>query len=191
MPRVLRIAGSFAIVLVAYWAYALVAVPLIEPPADPSRDRTISEAERAAARARIDPGIAELAGLFPPGAWELKSPKILESEQGKLLMQDYRNRGDGRVEIHPCTMILTPDGPADDEAQRKRRPVILEAPEGALLQFDQPFDLRQMKIGRLVGGKLIGRIKIRRAGKRPGPEDNLEIVTRDVQLTEKNISTPS
>ena len=31
MPRVFRIAGSFAIVMVAYWAYALVAVPWIEP----------------------------------------------------------------------------------------------------------------------------------------------------------------
>ena len=190
MPRVLRIAGSFAIVLVSYWAYALVAVPLIEPPADLRRGQPISAEERAAAQGRIDAGIAEHKGQFSPGAWELNSPKILESEQFKLLMQDYRNLGDGRVEIHPCTMIFTPDGPAADEAQRKRQAVILEAPEGALLEFDQPFDLRKIKIGRLVGGRLIGRITIRSRGKRPGPEDDLLIVTRNVQLTKKEVLTP-
>ena len=31
MQRLARIAGSFAIVLVAYWVYAHTAVPLIEP----------------------------------------------------------------------------------------------------------------------------------------------------------------
>ena len=32
--HVTRIAGSFAIVVIAYWAYALLAVPWIEPPVD-------------------------------------------------------------------------------------------------------------------------------------------------------------
>ena len=31
MQRLIHIAGSLGIVLVTYWAYALVAVPLIEP----------------------------------------------------------------------------------------------------------------------------------------------------------------
>ena len=141
---------------VVYWTYALVAVPWIEPEADLRRGGGISESQRAAAEGRIDAGIAELIGLFPPGAWELKSPKILESDQIKLLMQDYRNLGDGRVEIHPCTMLFTLG-----ETRQNRQIVILEAPEGAVLEFDGPFDLRQMKVGRLIGGKLLGRIKIR------------------------------
>jgi lipopolysaccharide export system protein LptA len=190
MHRVTRIAGSFAIVLAAYWAYALVAVPLIEPPADPRRDRPISEAERAEVQGRINAEIAQLEGLFPPKSWELQDPKILESDQFKLLMQEYRNLGDGRVEIRPCTMIFMPEGPAADEAQRKRRAVILEAPQGALLKFDQPFDLRRMKIGRLIGGQLLGRITIRSGGRLPGPEDDLLITTRDVQLAEGKVTTP-
>jgi hypothetical protein len=190
MHRGTRIVGSFAIVLAAYWAYALVAVPLIEPPADPRHDGPISEAERAEVQGRIDAGIAQLEGLFPPKSWELQDPKILESDQFKLLMQEYRNLGDGRVEIRPCTMIFMPEGPAADEAQRKRRAVILEAPEGALLKFDQPFDLRRMKIGRLIGGQLTGRITIRSGGRLPGPEDNLLITTRDVQLAEGKVTTP-
>ncbi len=35
MPRLAHVAATFAIVLMAYWAYAVVAVPLIEPAAEP------------------------------------------------------------------------------------------------------------------------------------------------------------
>ncbi len=190
MPRVLRSAGSFAIVLVAYWTYALVAVPLIEPPAELRRDKPLTEQDRQQGSHLLDDRLAELRELFPPGSWVLKDPKILESDQVKLVMQDYRNLGDGRVEIRPCTIIFSPDGPADDEAQRRRRAVILEAPEGAVMEFDQPLDLGRMKIGRLVAGQLTGRITIRSKGKLPGPEDDLMIVTRDVELTEHNVWSP-
>ncbi len=190
MHRVLRIAGSFVITLVAYWAYALVAVPLIEPPADLHVDQQISEAERKAAKGRMDVESAKLKRFFAAGAWELQGAKILESKQFMLVMQDYRNLGGGRVEIHPCSMVFTPDGPVADATQQNRQALILEAPEGALLKFDGPFDLRQMKIGRLVGGQLMGPVRIRGKGKSPGPEDDLLIVTRNVELTEKNIITP-
>lgn len=190
MHRVLRIAGSFVITLVAYWAYALVAVPLIEPPADLHVDQPIPEDELKAAKGRMDVESAKLKRFFPAGAWELQGAKILESKQFMLVMQDYRNLGDGRVEIHPCSMVFTPDGPVADATQQNRQAMILEAPEGALLEFDGPFDLRRMKIGRLVGGRLMGPVRIRGKGKSPGPEDNLLIETRNVELTEKNIITP-
>ncbi len=37
MARLTRIAGSFALVLVAYWAYGVAALPWIEPPAVPEQ----------------------------------------------------------------------------------------------------------------------------------------------------------
>jgi lipopolysaccharide export system protein LptA len=187
MHRLLRIAGSFLIVLVTYWAYALVAVPLIEPSAAsrPQGAATYSPRGRRLTDARID----ALRPLFPPGAWELENPKILESEQVKLLIRDYRNRGDGRVDIQPCTIIFLPGKPDVDEAQRLRQAVVLQAPEGALLEFDRSFDLRRADIGRLVGGQLKGRITIFSPGSQPGVDD-LSIVTRDVQMTESRITTP-
>jgi len=189
MPRLFRIGGSFAIVLVVYWAYALLAVPLIEPPADPKRDGEMAGwdpdlSKPSAARVR------ELAGLFPRDAWELKNPKILESERLKLLMQSYRNLGDGRVEITPCTLIFLPERPADDPAERHRRSVVLEARQGAVLRFAEPIDPLRGKIGRPIGGELTGPITIRSQGKDPGPDDDLLIVTRDVELTQRHIWTP-
>ena len=189
MPRITRIAGSFVIVAIAYWAYALVAVPLIEPAADPRRLERITQQDRQRAEYLVSSRLKQLEGLFSPGAWELENPKILESDHAKLLLQEYNNLGDGRVEICPCTIVFTHDGPGD-EAQRRRQSVILEAPGGALLRFDSPLDLNRAKVGRLVGGQLNGPITIRSDWKEPGPEDDLRIVTRDVHLTERTISTP-
>ncbi|MDY0166206.1 MAG: hypothetical protein RBS80_06655 [Thermoguttaceae bacterium] len=189
MPRITRIAVSFFAVLAAYWAYGLVVVPLVEPTAS-RRAEVESRAEQRRIAGTIDRRVAALAELFPPNSWALKNPKILESDQFQLLMQDYRNRGDGRLELRPCAIILTPDGPAEDEEQRRRRAIVLEAPEGAVLEFDRPLDLRRAEMGQIVGGQLQGRITIRSQGESPGPEDDLLIVTRDVEMTPNNIFTP-
>jgi len=189
MPRLLRVGGSFAIVLTVYWAYALLAVPWIEPSVDLQHDRPIDEGDRQ----RLRPTAArvrELKSLFHADAWELANPKILESERLKLLMQDYRNLGDGRVEITPCTLIFLPEEPADDPVERHRRAIVLEARQGAILRFDEPIDPLRGKIGRPIGGELVGKITIRSQGQTTSPEDDLLIVTRDVELTQRHVWTP-
>lgn len=190
MSRTTRIAGSFAIVVIVYWAYALLAVPWIEPSDSSRGNQEITDDDRAKGTQYANMRLRQLDGLFPPGAWELKNPKILESDRAKVLFQDYRNFPDGRVELHPCTIIFASDA-LGDEAQRRRQSIILEVPAGAKLQFDQPLDLNRGKIGRLVRGQLDKEVKIRSQWKEPGPEDDLLIVTHDVQLTEQTITTPN
>ena len=186
MSRTLPVAASFAIVLVTYWAYSLVAVGLIEP--------TFDAAERDGKSAGSIPVVrnrtAELAPFFPPGSWELENPKILASDQVKLLIGDYEPQEDGSVKLSPCTILFTPGKATDSPATRREKTVILEAPDGAILKFDQPFDLGRAKIGALVGGRLLGQITIRGAGKPDDPDDDLLIVTHEVQLTEEHIWTP-
>jgi len=189
MARIIRIACSFAIVAVAYWAYAVFAVPLIEPTVQRAESNRLSEEERQSVQREYSRRREALEGLFPAGSWPLDSAKILASDPLRLLFQEYRNLGNGKVEIRPCAIIYTPGGPASDKAERKRQSVILEAPEGALLEFDQPFDLSRVKVGRLVSGRLKGRIIIRSDGKRPGPEDDLLVVTRDVQMAGNRVWT--
>ncbi len=189
MPRITRIAGSFLIVVTTYWAYALAVVPWIEPAADLRRGEG---ADVPIPGEGDDPTATSMRGfqsLFPPGSWELKDPKVLESDRAKLLLQNYKNCSDGTVEIHPCTIVIAHEGPAKDEAERLRQTVILEAPGGAILQFDQPIDINRAKIGRMVKGQLIGPVTIRSDWKDPGSADDLLIVTSDIQLTEKTIST--
>ncbi len=189
MPRLFRIGGSLAIVLTVYWAYALLAVPLIEPTVNLERDRRINEADHQQLRPTAA-RVRELQGLFAADAWEMQNPKILESERLKLLMQSYRNLGDGRIEITPCTLIFLPEEPAEDPAERHRRAVVLEAHQGAVLRFDEPIDPLRGKIGNPVGGELVGTITIRSQGNSTGPEDDLLIVTRDVELTQRHVWTP-
>ena len=191
MPRITRIAGSFAIVMIAYWAYALMAVPWIEPAADLHRGGAISETDRDRGAKLVDIQLERLQGLFPRGAWELDHPIILEGDHATLLFQEYSKFPDGRVKLYPCTIVFAHDGPAKDEAERCRRSIVLEAPAGAVLQFDPPLDLNSFRMGRLVRGQLKDEVRIRSQWKDAGPEDDLLIVTHDIQLTEQTISTPN
>jgi len=194
MQRVIRIAGSLAIVVIAYWMYALLVVRWIEPSVDPNNTQSITLDQRAAGRKLVEKQLAQLQGLFSPDAWELKNPKIFESEtnNAKLLLEKYENRPDGQIAIPRCTVVFGPPGPAADEAQRRRQSIILEVPQGALLKFDQPLDLNGTALGRLKSGQLKGPVTIRSDWKEPGPEDDLLVTAfGDLQLTEQTISTPS
>jgi len=182
-------AVSFAIVFVAYWAYALVAVPLIEPEAKVGTTGEISETDRDVGGGLGDGQQKRFAGLFPADSWVHGTPKILESDRIVLLAQTYHNFGDGRVKITPCTMIFLPAEAKDNPAKLKES-VILEAPDGAMLEFDSPLDFGRGKIGQLIGGKLNGRITIRGKGRNPGPNDDLLIVTKNVQLSRQHVWTP-
>ncbi|MEN6449141.1 MAG: hypothetical protein ABFC96_01495 [Thermoguttaceae bacterium] len=186
MSRFRRIAGSLAVVLFAYWAYALMAVPWIEPAAKPGSRGPQDEPRRNFG----DPQAELLKKLFPADAWERKNPTVLESNRAKLIFQNYKNHPDGRIEITPCAIVFPYDGDAKDEAQRIRQYIILEAPGGAVLQFDPPLDLTRPKIGRLVGGRLVGQITIHSDWKEPGPDDDLMLVTRDVELSDQTAFTP-
>ncbi len=189
MPRVAHIAASFAIVLMAYWAYALVAVPWIEPAADPASNRSSSS---PATMPLQDNRMKEWAALFPPGAWELKNPEVLTIDQAQLLMptmQNYEGKGNGRVQIRPCTIIFTPDS-IEDPAERIARSVVMEAPDGAIFQFDPSFDPSKLKTGQFQGGELPGRVTIRSRGKLPDGQDSLNVATRNVKMTAYDITTP-
>jgi hypothetical protein len=185
----LRSAISLVGVLVAYWAYALVAVPLIEPGA--RRQSGDGPTQQARAEAGREPAsrLAMLAPLFPPGCPLLAHAKMLDSDQVKLLLVNYTNFGDGRVSIEPCVMIYTPENPDLSPEERIRQAVVLEAPEGALLQFDQPLDLGKGRIGRLINGRLKGPVTIHSEGKHRGPEDHLLVLTRDLDVSEERIWT--
>lgn len=189
MARLVRMSTTFAIVVAAYWAYALWVVPRIEPPVN----------RRAAGSAPATPlppidRLVGLRGLFQPDDWEVgPNTVVLESEQVKFLVPDreYSGGEDNRtVRFEKCTIIFTPHGGSTEEAERTRQAVVLQAEKGAELEFDQPFDLKRGNIGRLKAARLNGRIVIRGEGKSPGPEDDLRAVTRDVQLTEQRVWAP-
>jgi len=184
-PRWTPVLVSFAVVLTAYWLYALVVVPWIEPAIQLQSQGALEQFFPES-----DPERQILEALFPPGAWELDQPKVFESRQTKLLFKDYTKQTPNTVELRPCTLIFLPEEPDLTLQERAGRAVVMEVPDGAVLEFDQPLDLTQGKMGRLVRGQLRGIVRIRCQGRSAGPEDDLRITTREVRLSQNEISSP-
>lgn len=189
LSRLIRIVVTFGVVLAAYGVYALTVVPLIEPPsrrvhtAGPSKSQ-LQRAQQALLRQRED-----LRQWFVDGDWELRSSKVIETPKGTLLFEKYKNLGRGRIELTPCTMVLLPHGDVDNPTRRSEA-IIMRAPEGAVLQFDKDFDLtRGGNFGQLHAGRLSGPITVRSDQKLPGPEDDLEIETQDIELAGNRLTT--
>jgi len=180
LGRTLRV---FLVVLAAAGFHRLAIVPLVEPRVrDSGGTLEMSPEEAAAIRARADRRLAALGDIFPPGSWEREDPIMLESRQMRLLFKQYQALPDGRVNLVPCTLVVLPDRNRLEAEQGAGRTIVLRVPQGAVLEFDEPLDLRQGRLSRLIGGSLRGQVTIRGTPTAPGVEDDIEIVTRDVEL---------
>jgi len=187
LGRTLRV---FLVVLATAGFYRLSVVPWVEPNvANVSVGLELSPEQAAALRARADRRLAAVGELFPSGSWEREEPIMLESRQMRLLFKQYHTLPDGRVNLVPCTLVILPDRKRDSPAPAEGRTLVLRAPQGAVLEFDQPLDLRQGRLGKLVGGSLRGKVTIRGTPSAAGADDEIEIETRDVELEEMEIRT--
>jgi len=106
----------------------------------------------------------------------------------RLLFKDYQSLPDGRVNLVPCTLVVLSDRNRAADGPPGRT-IVMRAPQGAVLEFDEPLDLRQGRLARLIGGSLRGQVTIRGTPSAPGAEDDIEIVTRDVELDELEVRT--
>jgi len=186
LGRTLRV---FLVILAAAGFYRLSVVPLVERRNDPAASALEMTPEEAAAiRARADQRLAALGDIFPPGAWERDEPIVLESRQMRLLFKEYQSLPDGRVNLVPCTLVVLPDRSRVADGSPGRT-IVMRAPQGAVLEFDEPLDLRQGRLARLVGGSLRGQVTIRGTPSAAGGEDDIELVTRDVELDELEVRT--
>ena len=185
--RTLRV---FLVVLTAAGFYRLAVVPWVEPRfKDTAATLELSPEQAAAIRARADKRLAALGDVFPEGSWERDDPIVLESRQMRLLFKQYHSLPDGRVNLVPCTLVMLPDRNREAEGGAQGRTLVLRAPQGAILEFDEPLDLRQGRLAKLVGGSLRGQVTIRGTPSAAGAGDDIEIVTRDVELEELEIRT--
>ncbi len=135
MRALIRVPLSFVIVLVAYGAYGLTAVPLIEPSPD-----VVVEAPAAllapVSSAQVDPADRMYQWFGPDrNAWELQKPKMLRNNQGILLFDKYVTdpeklgpKGERKVRLEPLSLVFLSDDPALDPQVRDRQAIIMRAP---------------------------------------------------------------
>lgn len=187
--RLGRTVRVFLVVLAAAGLYRLAIVPWVEPRYRESTGTAELTPEQAAAiRARADRRLDSIRQLFPPGSWENDEPIVLESRGMRLLFKQYHSLPDGRVNLMPCTLVVLPDGQRVVKGEGGRT-LVMRAPQGAVLEFDEPLDLRAGRLARLVGGSLRGQVTIRGTPTTAASEDDLEVVTRDLELDEFEIRT--
>ncbi len=197
MPaRLTRTIASLFMVLTSYWLYTLLAVPWIEPvaqeaplPATPPGHPPVKSA--------TEPPTARFLHLLEPwfaaDSWERANAKILKNHQLMVLLQDYEPLDDGRqLQLRPCTVVFNPLAAAAEGEEPSSTPttLILQAPEGAVLEFDRPLDLAQGGLGKLLGGRLVGEVTMWSRPSAAGAADDIHIVTRNVQMNSQQIWTP-
>ena len=180
-----RAAASLGILLAAYTLYVVAVVPWVEPSVrrrelSPSED--VTQGIRSTARFQ-----QELKDLFPADAWEMQQPNVLHCEGMTVLFEDYAPHDDGTVLIHPCTVVLRRDDQPTD--RRLTAPLILQAPDGALLTLNRPLNLRNAQVGQPVEGRLLGRIRIHSPGTSDG-RGRLNIITSNLQIKPQQLWTP-
>jgi hypothetical protein len=178
---------AFALTVMIYQAYVLLAVPFIEPPhTNVIRNITSPDAPEYAP---VHKYRELLAAYFPANHWTLaEPPKSFDNGQALIVLDDYKPEDDGEVRVNKCAVLFFPTERVPGE-EPPRDAVILEAPHGAVIQLDEGFKAGLTGIGRLQWARLLGDITVRSDMQQPGKADDLLLKTRDLYMNSDLIRT--
>jgi hypothetical protein len=185
LVRLYRALVGFAFVLGCYWIYCLVAVPLIEPPSVSVSPQGVSAQEAAQAEKRFQEYRERLLPLFPEGGWDLAKTKIIETEDTIVLLEEYDRPDELHLRVWPCAGVLAAE--RNPETSAILSAIVIEAPEGALLEFDAPVDLRRGQIRRPKRIQLRGPVRLRQYTRGANPDELLLVETRQVEVEEERV----
>ncbi|MCI0333303.1 MAG: hypothetical protein L0228_08785 [Planctomycetes bacterium] len=198
--RLLRSMTALAALVAAYQAYVLLAVPLMEPSLEVRERKRHSQADHAKAEQAVTKYQLLLSNYFPKDHWsQTRPPKVFASsnEQAMLVLDEYTRHEETRlnnerytqVDIARFALLVFPTPPREGITP-PRDTIILEAPQGARLKFDD-FRPELGRIGQITGGQFPGRITIHSDMHEPGPEDDLLVETADLQMNTKLLYSES
>jgi hypothetical protein len=189
LPRLLRSVIALATMIVVYQAYVLLAVPLLEPPLAVRNGSGPTDDTKAAAQQSVTKYQRLLSHYFPDDHWtQQKPPMVLMNGPALLVLNSYERFDDGRVDIPQFAVLIFPT-PLEEGGEAPRDAIVLEAPQGANLQFDENFRLERGQVGQITRGTFPGPITIRSDMQEPGPSDDLLIETADLLMTTKLLYT--
>ncbi len=201
LTRLTHSAIAFAITVVVYQAYVLLAAPLIEPSAG---SQEAAQMSRSRDPGEPLPAIHKhrelLAAYFPPGHWSLTKPPIT-AEVGQMMLvideikqrtaADQVERGrsdDGKLRVKKCTILFFPTGRVSGDPPPLDA-VVLEAPQGAVLQMEESYQGGISSLGHVQSGRLLGEITVRSDMREAGAHDDLMLSTKNIEIQEDLIYT--
>lgn len=181
-----RFVVALGCTLTAFGLYQVLLVPLFEPTFEPVAKPF--DALPAGSVSKLTH--KNYARFFPAGAWERDKPKVLRTPHGSLLFQDYRTGANGRLNLHPVTMIVEVESSAaEGQTDTDSRWLVMQAPEGAELQFQRALSLMSTKAGKLLGGRLRGEVTLWSPPSQPGGNNDLFVRTQNLRITLDRIWT--
>ncbi|MDX1929969.1 MAG: hypothetical protein SFV81_25810 [Pirellulaceae bacterium] len=178
---------SLGIVLLAMLLYRGTVVPMIEPTRREKPQPIFYDNEMQTAR--------WWQRHFPADAWQQDEPKIVQTARGILLFKTFTQLAPDQWRLEPLTMIIPhshkkEDVQADsDQALLDQDVLVVNADQGATIQFREAFDLMKGKTPPVIGGRLEGQIHITRKSKLASDERPWHLTTSDVQIDRRKIST--
>ena len=188
---------ALSAMIVAWTAYAKVAVPFLEGPPNVVRRQQV---------ALNYPDVAEildkshLPTIVPADAWELGSCRTLLTPQGTVYFENWQPVDDkGTYELIPFTIVMNDPvnsirtaETTNDPTEKKPAPIVLRSLEGARLKFSKPLTARSKKDDiELESAQLDGQVTLFRPANPGTDEDELRVVTKNIQINRDQIYTLS
>ncbi|HEY4235132.1 MAG TPA: hypothetical protein VGM76_16995 [Lacipirellulaceae bacterium] len=191
LTRLIHSIVTLVAIIVAYELYVLAVVPWLEPPLAVRAKQNVTDSDWDVGAHAITKYQRILSAYFPANHWsQQRTPKVIESGNVMLVLDDYVRHDDNRVDMSHFALVMFPT-PRDQGVAPPRDAIILEAPQGAHLQFDENFHPERGQLGQILHGIFPGPITIRSDMKNPGPEDDLLVETSDVEMNQKLLVSPN
>ena len=184
---------ALSAMIVAWTVYAKVAIPYLEGPPTVVRRQQVSE---------YYPDVGDildkthLSSIIPSDAWELDSCKTLLTPQGTIYFEEMEPLDDkGTYQLMPFTIVV--NDPVNKirtepeiEPEKKTAPIVLRSLEGARLKFTKPLTARSKDDDiELESAQLDGQVTVFRPANPGTEEDQLRIVTSNIQINRSHIFT--
>ena len=123
----------------------------------------------------------ELAALYAPGSWQLGNCKRLQTRDGVLLFENWKQMSDDQWKLWPVSVVL---GSNSDS------PLVLDAVEGAEIKFTESLDVMSGGAPPIERGRMIGAVRIHSVDRNPDDADRrIEIEASEVGIDHKKIWT--
>ena len=98
----------------------------------------------------------DLSDLFPAEAWQLRNCKRLQTSDGLLLFENWQQVSDKQWNLWPITVVVGRGLSGDNSPA----PVIIDAPQGAEIQFTESLDVMSGGAPPIERGRLVGSVRI-------------------------------
>jgi len=197
MHPIARYLFALSAMIVAYTAYARMAVPFLEGPANVIRRQNVA-LDHSETSDILDK--SHLPSLIPANAWELESCKTLLTPQGTVYFQEWTPIDDqGNYLLEPFTIVMNDPvnkihnySADEDPTEKIPTPIVLRSEEGARLKFSKPLTARSGEGDiEMESAQLDGQVTVYRPSLDGNEEDELRVVTSNIQINRSHIFTLS